>query len=123
MTQPHLTLNDGQTMPQLGFGVFKVPQGEAKATVKAALAAGYQAIDTAAIYGNEEGVGAALAEAETSITLTTKLWNDKHDPEAAQAALAESLHAATRLRGAVELVEPGALPADGKVIADERAAG
>ena len=78
-------------MPQLGFGVFKVPQGEAKATVKAALAAGYQAIDTAAIYGNEEGVGAALAEAETPITLTTKLWNDKHDPEAAQAALAESL--------------------------------
>ena len=92
MTQTTLTLNDGHAMPQLGFGVFKVPQKEAADTVALALRAGYRSIDTAAIYGNEEGVGAALAgHADEDIALTTKLWNDKHEPEAARAALAESL--------------------------------
>ena len=89
MTQPLLTLNDGRTMPQLGFGVFKVPPQEATETVTAAIEAGYKAVDTAAIYGNEEGVGAALAKANGHgpITLTTKLWNDKHEPSVARRAL------------------------------------
>ena len=93
MSQPLLTLNDGRTMPQLGFGVFKVPQKEAIVTVTAAIEAGYKAVDTAAIYGNEEGVGAALAKANGHgpIALTTKLWNDKHEPAVAGQALAESL--------------------------------
>ncbi len=90
MPQIDLTLNDGSTIPQLGFGVFKVPQNEAAETVKIAVEAGYRAIDTAAIYGNEEGVGAALATA-AGVALTTKLWNDKHDPDLAKAAIAESL--------------------------------
>ena len=90
--QTILTLNDGHTMPQLGFGVFKVPQKEAAETVMLALKAGYRSIDTAAIYGNEEGVGIALAErADDGVALTTKLWNDKHEPGAARAALTESL--------------------------------
>ena len=83
-------------MPQFGFGVFKVPPGDAAATVKAALDAGYAAVDTAAIYGNEEGVGAALADAPGSVKVTTKLWNDKHEPEAAAAALRDSLRRLNR---------------------------
>ena len=92
MTQPHVTFNDGHKMPQIGFGVFKVPQDEAAKTVQAAIEAGYLAIDTAAIYKNEEGVGAGLEKAAGgNVAVTTKLWNDKHDPEAAKAAVAESL--------------------------------
>lgn len=93
MTQSLLALNDGHEMPQLGFGVFKVPQNEATETVSVAIEAGYKAIDTATIYGNEEGVGRALARANGHgpVALTTKLWNDKHEPSAAKEALKESL--------------------------------
>lgn len=92
MTQPTLTLNDGHAMPQLGFGVFQVPAAEAARTVEVAIAAGYQSIDTAAIYQNEEGVGAGLKSANgTPVAVTTKLWNDKHEPAAAKTAFATSL--------------------------------
>lgn len=60
-TVPTVTLNNGVTIPQLGFGVFQVPDDETTAAVSAALEAGYRSIDTAAIYGNEVGVGRALA--------------------------------------------------------------
>ena len=89
MTQPFVTLNDGHKLPQLGFGVFKVPQAEAAATVREAIKAGYLAIDTAAIYKNEEGVGAALKDAG-SIAVTTKLWNDKRDAQDIRRAFDES---------------------------------
>jgi 2,5-diketo-D-gluconate reductase A len=52
MTIPALTLNDGSTIPQLGFGVFKVPPAETARTVLEAFAAGYRHIDTAEMYGN-----------------------------------------------------------------------
>ena len=97
MRQPEMTLNDGSTMPQLGFGVFKVPQRDAAETVRLAIEAGYRSIDTAAIYGNEEGVGAALATAD-GVALTTKLWNDKHDPDLAAGAIADSLRKLKRRR-------------------------
>lgn len=77
-TIPTVTLNNGLTMPQLGFGVFQVPDAEAAAAVSTALAAGYRSIDTAAIYGNEQGTGAALAAsgiARADLFITTKLWN------------------------------------------------
>jgi 2,5-diketo-D-gluconate reductase A len=90
MNQPNLTLNDGLDMPQLGFGMFKVPEGEAATIVRTALEAGYRSIDTAAIYGNEQGVGQGLP-GHDDIQVTTKLWNDKHEPHAAEAALKESL--------------------------------
>ena len=63
-TSPVSTLNihDGTAMPQLGFGVFQVPDAGAQASVVTALEAGYRSIDTAAIYGNEAGVGRAIAE-------------------------------------------------------------
>nr|WP_281177338.1 aldo/keto reductase [Luteipulveratus mongoliensis] len=65
-------------MPQLGFGVWQVPDDEATPAVKAALDAGYRSIDSAAIYGNEAGVGRALAESDVAredIFVTTKVWN------------------------------------------------
>ncbi|MCC9154990.1 aldo/keto reductase [Streptomyces parvulus] len=65
-------------MPQLGFGVWQVPDDEAETAVVQALEAGYRSIDTAAIYGNEEGTGKALAAsgvAREDLFVTTKLWN------------------------------------------------
>jgi 2,5-diketo-D-gluconate reductase A len=79
MSHPILTLNDGRTMPQLGFGVWKVENGQAAAVVKEAIDAGYRSIDTAAIYRNEEGVGEAIRSAgrpREDLFITTKLWNE-----------------------------------------------
>ncbi|MFH8557717.1 aldo/keto reductase [Streptomyces celluloflavus] len=75
---PSITLNNGTAMPQLGFGVWQVPDDEAATAVGHALDAGYRSIDTAAIYGNEEGTGKALAAsgiARADLFITTKLWN------------------------------------------------
>ncbi|MET7853827.1 aldo/keto reductase [Streptomyces avermitilis] len=77
-TVPTVTLNSGIQIPQLGFGVFQVPDAETTAAVTAALEAGYRSIDTAAIYGNETGVGTALADSDLTrdeLFVTTKLWN------------------------------------------------
>lgn len=94
MTIPTITLNDGFTIPQLGYGVFKVDPAQTEKAVSEALETGYRHIDTAAIYGNEEGVGAAIAKsgiARDELFITTKLWNDRHDGDEPQAAIAESL--------------------------------
>ncbi|MBE7217439.1 MAG: aldo/keto reductase [Caulobacteraceae bacterium] len=72
--QPHLDLNDGRSMPQLGLGVWQTAAEETARVVGLALDAGYLAVDTASIYGNEEGVGEALQGRDCF--LTTKLWND-----------------------------------------------
>lgn len=76
-TIPSITLNDGTSMPQLGYGVFQVPDAETTAAVSTALDTGYRSIDTAAIYGNESGVGRALAGSglpREDLFVTTKLW-------------------------------------------------
>ncbi|RKT54053.1 aldo/keto reductase [Saccharothrix australiensis] len=73
-----ITLNNGVTMPQLGFGVFQVSTEDTEAAVSEALRVGYRSIDTAAAYGNEEPVGRALAAsgvARDELFVTTKLWN------------------------------------------------
>ncbi|MER7703035.1 aldo/keto reductase [Kitasatospora sp. NPDC097605] len=78
---PSVTLNDGTRIPQLGFGVWQVPDAEATAAVRSAIEAGYRSIDTAAIYENEAGTGKAIAEAlaggvaREDLYITTKLWN------------------------------------------------
>ncbi|MGI5348007.1 aldo/keto reductase [Streptomyces sp. CA-250714] len=77
---PTTTLNNGVTMPQLGFGVWQVPADEAATAVTTALESGYRSIDTAAVYANEEGVGRAIAEAglpRDELFVTTKLWNSE----------------------------------------------
>ncbi|WP_030378362.1 MULTISPECIES: aldo/keto reductase [unclassified Streptomyces] len=75
---PPIILNNGVEMPQLGFGVWQVADDEAERAVGTALQAGYRSIDTAAIYGNEEGTGRAIASAglpREELFVTTKLWN------------------------------------------------
>ncbi|WP_312018623.1 aldo/keto reductase [Streptomyces sp. I05A-00742] len=75
---PSITLNNGVRMPQLGYGVWQVPDDEATAAVTNALEAGYRSIDTAAVYQNEEGTGKAIAAsgiAREDLFVTTKLWN------------------------------------------------
>ncbi|MFE3491030.1 MULTISPECIES: aldo/keto reductase [Streptomyces] len=93
-TVPTLTLNNGVTIPQLGFGVFQVPDDETTAAVSTALEAGYRSIDTAAIYGNEVGVGRALAASgipREELFVTTKLWNTDQGYDATLAAFDASL--------------------------------
>lgn len=72
---PTITLNDGKAMPQIGLGVFQMPPDETKALAATALGLGYRAIDTATIYRNEEGTGAAVRATDATIFVTTKLWN------------------------------------------------
>jgi diketogulonate reductase-like aldo/keto reductase len=78
-----LQLNNGTTIPQLGFGTWQLREGEeAYSAVQAALAAGYRHIDTASIYGNEQSVGRAVKDSgipRGDIFITTKLWNNDHD--------------------------------------------
>jgi len=87
--QPSVTLNDGASMPQFGLGVWQTPQDETAEVVRTALAAGYRAVDTAAIYGNEAGVGEGLKGAE-GVYLTTKLWNDRQGFDTTLRAFEES---------------------------------
>ena len=95
MTQvPNLRFNDGKQIPQLGFGVWQVPADEAAQHVTTALEAGYRHVDTAAAYGNEEGVGQAIARSgipRDELFVTTKLWNSEHGYDSTLAALDQSL--------------------------------
>jgi len=77
-----VTLNNGVPMPIAGFGVYQIPEEETQAAVEAALQAGYRHLDTAASYGNEEAVGAAIKAsgiAREELFVTTKLWI-QHNP-------------------------------------------
>jgi 2,5-diketo-D-gluconate reductase A len=90
---PRITLNDGNTIPQLGFGVWQVPDDEATPAVATAATSGYRLIDTAQGYDNEEGVGRALADAGISreeLFITTKLRNGAHDYDEAIKAFERS---------------------------------
>ncbi|NBE06873.1 aldo/keto reductase [Paragemmobacter ruber] len=94
MTQPRLTLNDGRTMPQLGFGLWQVPAEETARVVREGVAAGYRMIDGAAIYGNEVGLGEGLRSAGVArdqIFITTKVWNDRQGRQEAARAVEDSL--------------------------------
>ena len=93
-TAPMLHLNDGHQIPQLGFGVFQIPPEQTVEPVQTALQAGYRHIDTAQGYGNEEGVGKAIANSgvpREEIFLTTKLTNSEHGRDKALRAFDESL--------------------------------
>ncbi|WP_016907877.1 aldo/keto reductase [Streptomyces xiaopingdaonensis] len=91
---PALTLNNGTKMPQLGFGVYQVPDDEAATAVGKALELGYRSIDTAALYGNEEGTGRAVAASgipREELFVTTKLWNTDQGYDTALRAFDTSL--------------------------------
>ncbi len=89
-TTPTLTLNDGKTMPQLGFGTWQIEESAASGVVAMALDAGYELIDTARIYDNEAGVGQGLQGRE-NFFLTTKVWNDDQGYREAREAFQRAL--------------------------------
>ncbi len=93
---PEIMLNNGQSIPQLGFGVFLVPPEETLAAVTSALEAGYRHVDTAQMYGNEAEVGAAVRNVgldRGDVFITSKLGNGAHRPDDARAAFEGSLKA------------------------------
>jgi 2,5-diketo-D-gluconate reductase A len=95
-TVPLITLNDGNTIPQHGFGVFQIPPDETAAAVRLALDIGYRHIDTAEMYGNEAGVAAGIAEAgvnRAEVFITSKLNNGYHRPDDARRAFDATLKA------------------------------
>ena len=91
---PNVKFNDGRSIPQLGYGVWQVEDEVAEKVVGTALETGYRHVDTAAIYGNEAGVGRAIANSDVAredIFLTTKLWNSDQGYESAFEAFNASL--------------------------------
>jgi len=93
-TIPNIQLNDGNTIPQLGFGVFQIDPGETAEAVTRAFEVGYRHIDTAEGYGNEAGVGEAVRSsglARDEVFITSKLDNDSHRPDDARAAFDRTL--------------------------------
>lgn len=93
-SSPELTFNDGNTIPQLGYGVWQVEDDVAENVVGQAFEAGYRHIDTAKIYGNEAGVGRAIANSglkPEELFITTKLWNADQGYESTLKAFDESM--------------------------------
>ncbi|HSK60641.1 MAG TPA: aldo/keto reductase [Actinomycetospora sp.] len=91
---PGIELNNGTTIPQLGFGVFQIDPSDTAEAVATALGAGYRHIDTAQMYGNEAEVGEAIATSDIprdQLWITTKCNNSNHGYDDAQSALDESL--------------------------------
>ncbi|QUQ71994.1 aldo/keto reductase [Kutzneria sp. CA-103260] len=91
---PTIKLNNGVEIPQLGFGVFQVPDEETTEAVTRALEAGYRSIDTAAAYGNERGVGEAIKAsgiARDELFITTKLWNSAQGYDSTLRAFDDSM--------------------------------
>ncbi|MGE0781863.1 aldo/keto reductase [Mycolicibacterium sp.] len=95
-TTPTIALNDGSTIPQLGFGVYQVPPQDTAAAVKTALEIGYRHIDTAEMYQNEKGVGQGVRDAgidRAEVYITSKLNNGFHRPDDARRAFDATLAA------------------------------
>lgn len=93
-SQNTVSFHDGRNVPQIGMGVWQVENDIASSVVKTAIDIGYRSIDTAAIYGNEAGVGRGIAESgidRDELFIATKLWNDRHGHDSAKAAFNESL--------------------------------
>ena len=94
MTVPSIQLHDGTSIPQLGFGVFQIDPADTAEAVTRALEVGYRHIDTAQMYGNEEGVGAGLRSSgidRDEVYVTSKLNNDNHRPDDVRRSFDESL--------------------------------
>ncbi|MEI8260544.1 MAG: aldo/keto reductase [Actinomycetes bacterium] len=93
-TVPAVALNDGTTIPQIGFGLWQVPPSEAEVATAEALRVGYRHLDSAAVYANEAEAGAALAKsglAREDVYVTTKLWNPDHGYDEAMRAFDTSM--------------------------------
>ena len=91
---PAIALNDGTTIPQIGFGLWQVPPSEAEVATAEALRVGYRHLDSAAVYANEGEAAAALAAsglAREDVYVTTKLWNPDHGYDEAMRAFDTSM--------------------------------
>ena len=91
---PNVTLNDGNTIPQLGFGVFQIEPEDTAESVSKALEIGYRHIDTAEMYGNEKEVGEGIRNAgldRDEVFITSKLNNSFHEPDDAREAFDRTL--------------------------------
>ncbi len=96
MSVPNIELNDGHSIPQLGFGVFQIDPEETVQAVAVALEVGYRHIDTAEMYGNENGVGEAIRASgleRGDVYVTSKLNNSFHEPDDARRAFDGTLTA------------------------------
>ena len=94
MPPARLRLNDGHSIPQIGLGIWQVPAASTAATVAQAIRLGYRLIDGAAIYGNEEGLGAGVRDSDVprdEVFVTTKVWNDDQGYDATLRAVEASL--------------------------------
>lgn len=90
----YIKLNNGVEMPLLGYGVYQVASEECERIVSEAISVGYRSFDTAQIYGNEEGVGRAIAKSgipRSEFFITTKVWTSNSGYERAKASIEESL--------------------------------
>jgi 2,5-diketo-D-gluconate reductase A len=93
-TVPNITLNDGTTIPQLGFGVFQIEPDQTAEAVRTALEIGYRHIDTAEMYRNEKGTGDGVRASgldRDEVYITSKLNNGFHEPDAARRAMDATL--------------------------------
>ncbi|GGF28410.1 aldo/keto reductase [Subtercola lobariae] len=93
-SSPNLTLNDGNSIPQLGLGVYKASNDEASQAVEVAFEVGYRHVDTATLYNNEVGVGEAVARSSVpraELFVTTKVYQDHHGYDKARRSFDESL--------------------------------
>lgn len=92
--QNTIEFHDGHSAPQLGFGTWQIADDKVASVVQTAIEAGYRSIDTAALYGNETGVGKGIAQsglARDELFIATKLWNDRHGHDISRSAFEESL--------------------------------
>ena len=94
-----LRFKNGDEMPALGLGTWQAGPNEVKMALKEAVGNGYRHIDCAAVYGNEAEIGEALRELfdegvvrREDLWITSKLWNDSHDPKEVLPALEKTLH-------------------------------
>jgi 2,5-diketo-D-gluconate reductase A len=94
VNQNTVSFHDGRNVPQLGLGVWQIEDAATASVVQSALDIGYRSIDTAAIYGNEVGVGKGVAQSgipREELFIATKLWNDRHGHDSTRTAFEESL--------------------------------
>lgn len=92
--QNNIAFHDGHSIPQLGFGIWQIPQDETAAAVESAIKTGYRLIDGAFIYGNETGLGEGLKNsgvARDEVFVTTKVWNNSQGRDKARASVERSL--------------------------------
>ena len=106
---PLIELNNGQKIPQVGLGVYKLAAASAADLVATAIETGYRRIDTAALYANEAEVGEGIRQSSVpreDIYVTTKIWHDHHGYDEALVAIDESLDIGEKIKAKLQKASP-----------------